>query len=225
MKESWEEEGREETIGTVVSDYGVRQEILRSFRAVKRLLWAILAIVLLSLGAVVLFSGSRRTIVALTSDGAMHPLRRLSDQAFERNFQRIVRFFVTDFLSNLTAYDSQEISYRLEKALQVMSPGLRGRMRQEIVARTLVEGVKNARIHTLLTVRTLTLHSVTSGVWTLAVTGVRTTYPYAGGLPREAGFSARIMIRKGEATAFNPYGLWVSQYGETPVTPPSGGSP
>jgi hypothetical protein len=202
-----------------------REELLGEFRTVKRILWGALALAGVTLGAVVLFSGDRERIVALTSDGRMQTLLPLSDRVYEKNFEKIVRFFVTSFLRNLTAYDSFEISVRLEKALSVMTPGLRSQMKREILSQNLIDAVGRARIHTVLMVRSLALHRVTSGVWSVEVSGGRSTYAYGPGTPRVQNFSARLLLRKGAPTAFNPYGLWISRYQEKTDVPRPEGSP
>ena len=225
MNEFFGEDREESPLGIIPSAYGNREEILAEFRSAKRLLWGILVAIVLTFGGVVLLTGDRELIVALSSDGHMQVLSPLSDQVYEKNFQKIARYFVTDFLRNLTAYDSFEVSYRLEKALSVMTPALRTRMKQEIVAQNLLDGVSRAQIHTLLTIKTFTLKRVTSGVWSLETEGTRSTYPYGQGVPTTRNFSSRLLLKKGAPTAFNPYGLWVSRYQEKSDSPRPEGRP
>jgi hypothetical protein len=214
MTEFQERDRDNAPMGIIPSGYGSREEMQSGFRSIRKLLWGVLGGVAVTLGAVVVLSGDRELIVALSSDGHMQTLFPLSDPVYEKNFQKIVRFFVTEFLENLTAYDSFEISFRLEKALSVMAPDLRRQMKREILSQSLVDAVGRARIHTTLSVRTLSLHRVASGVWTVGVDGARTTYPYGTGTARSQDFSARLLLRKGAPTVFNPYGLWVTRYQE-----------
>lgn len=210
-------------LGVVPSDAVSREEMDRGFRTVRRILWGGIALLVINLGTTLLLSGDRSLIVALSSDGHMQLLSRISDAVYRKNLDRIVRTFATDFLTNLTAYDSFEVSYRFEKALSVMTPALRGRMKREIVAQNLVETVRKARIHTALVVRSFSMRRVARGVWAVDIAGERTTTVYGQEGGRSQGFAGRLMVRKGGATVFNPYGLWVENFQERPAEAASPG--
>ena len=210
-------------LGVVPSDAVSREEMERGFRTVRRILLGGIALLALDFGTTLLLSGDRSLIVALSSDGHMQVLSRISDTVYRKNLERIVRTFATDFLTNLTAYDSFEVSYRFEKALSVMTPALRGRMKREIVAQNLVETVRKARIHTALLLRSLSIRRVAGGVWAVDLTGERTTTVYGQEGGRTQGFAGRLMIRRGGATVFNPYGLWVENFQERPAEASSAG--
>ena len=213
---SWEEK-EEGPLREIPSSYASREEMLKGFRGIRRTLWGLGALMGVVGVALMLLATDRSLIVALSSDGHMQVLSRISDPVYQKNFERIVRYFTTGFLSDLTAYDSFEISYRLEKALLVMTPGLRARMKRAILVQNLVETVQKARIHTVIFVKDVTLQKVRSGVWSVAMTGERTTYPYGRGSGQSRGFAVTLLLRRGGPTVFNPYGLWVENYRETPA--------
>jgi hypothetical protein len=208
----------------VIPSYTVsREELERGFGSMRRLFWGLAFLMAVNVGVTLLLSGDRSLIVALSSDGHMQLLSRISDTVYQKNRDRILKTFATDFLSNLTAYDSFEVSYRFEKALSAMTPDLRVRMKREIVAQNLVATIRKARIHTSLFVRDFSLRRVARGVWSVDLKGERTTSVYGQDGGRRAGFSARLLIRKGGATAFNPYGLWVENFQDQPQEISTGG--
>ena len=228
MSEYAEYEGEEgeRPLEVVPSDTVTRAEMERGFRSLRWILWGAIALTVLTLGTTLLLSGERTLIVSLSSDGHMQVLSRISDAVYKKNLARIVRTFATDFLTNLTAYDSFEASYRFEKALSVMTPSLRSRMKREIVAQNLVDTVKKARIHTTLVLRSFSLRRVASGVWAVDLSGERTTTVYGQDRGQSQGFAGRLLIRRGGATVFNPYGLWVENFQERPAeTSSPGGAP
>lgn len=223
-----EEEEGESPLWTAPSVYGSREEIVGGFRGVKRLLVALLVLTVCNTAAIVLLSGDRSLVVGLSSDGHMQVLTPLSDGVFRKNLERISRTFVQDFLTNLTAYDSFEISYRIGKALAVMTPDLRLRMKRAIVAQNLVESVSRARIHTILSLDHFSMHPVRRGIWSVELSGTRTTYGPGSSAGNTKGFSARLILSRGTPTPGNPYGLWVSRYQEEALSspapaPPAGG--
>ena len=209
-----EEAGEETPLWTAPSLYGSREEILRGFRQLKRLVAGALVLLVLDTLGIVLLSGDHTMVVGLSSDGRMQVLTPLSDRVFRKNLERISRSFVQDFLENLTAYDSFEISYRIGKALAVMSPDLRLRMKRAILSQNLLESVSRARIHTVLTLRSFSMHPVRRDIWSVEVAGTRTTYAQGNSEGRSQGFSARLILSRGTPTPGNPYGLWVSRYQE-----------
>ncbi len=214
-RESPEEEpGGETPLWTAPSLYGSREEILRGFRQLRRLVVGALVLMVLDSIGIVLLSGDHTLVVGLSSDGRMQVLTPLSDGVFRKNLERISRSFVQDFLENLTAYDSFEISYRIGKALAVMSPDLRLRMKRAILSQNLVESVSRARIHTVLSLRSYSMHPVRRDIWSVEVSGTRTTYAQGNPEGRAQGFSARLILSRGAPTPGNPYGLWVSRYQE-----------
>ncbi|MCL5285657.1 MAG: hypothetical protein M1313_07920 [Nitrospirae bacterium] len=219
------DEGEGERPLGVIPSYTIsREEVAQGFRSMRRILWGVVFLMAVNVGATLLLSGDRSVIVALSSDGHMQLLSRISDTVYRKNLDRILRTFATDFLANLTAYDSFEVSYRFEKALSVMTPELRLRTKREIVAQNLVETVRKARIHTALVIRNFSLHRVASGVWSVDLSGERTTTVYGQEAGRTQGFAGRLLVRKGGATVFNPYGLWVENFQERPLEAPSAGS-
>ena len=213
-----EEEG-ESPLWTAPSVYGSREEIVGGFRGVKRLLWTLLVLTIVNSAAIVLLSGDRSLVVGLSSDGHMQVLTPLADGVFRKNLERISRTFVQDFLTNLTAYDSFEISYRIGKALAVMTPDLRLQMKRAIETQNLVQSVSRAKIHTILSVERFSMHPVRRGIWSVEVSGARTTYGPGSSAGSVKGFSARLILSRGTPTPGNPYGLWVSRYQEE--APPS----
>ncbi len=217
-----EETGEETPLWTAPSLYGSREEILRGFRQVKRLVAGALVLVVLDTLGIVLLSGDHTLVVGLSSDGRMQVLTPLSDRVFRKNLERISRSFVQDFLENLTAYDSFEISYRIGKALAVMSPDLRLRMKRAILSQNLLESVSRARIHTVLSLRSFSMHPVRRDIWSVEVAGTRTTYSLGNSEGRSQGFSARLILSRGAPTPGNPYGLWVSRYQEEAQASPVG---
>ncbi len=219
---SEEETGEETPLWTAPSLYGSREEILRGFRQLKRLVVGALVLGGLNTLGIVLLSGDHTLVVGLSSDGRMQVLTPLSDGVFRKNLERISRSFVQDFLENLTAYDSFEISYRIGKALAVMSPDLRLRMKRAILSQNLLESVSRARIHTVLSLRSFSMHPVRRDIWSVEVAGTRTTYALGNSEGRSQGFSARLILSRGAPTPGNPYGLWVSRYQEEAQASPVG---
>ena len=219
-----EDSGEETPLWTAPSLYGSREEILGGFRALRRLVIGALVLLVLDTGGIVLLSGDHTLVVGLSSDGRMQVLTPLSDGVFRKNLERISRTFVQDFLENLTAYDSFEISYRIGKALAVMSPDLRIRMKRAILTQNLVESVSRARIHTVLSLKSFSMHPVRRDIWSVEVAGTRTTFAQGNPDGRVQGFSARIMLSRGAPTPGNPYGLWISRYQEE-SQPAPGGAP
>ena len=217
-----EETGEETPLWTAPSLYGSREEILRGFRQLKRLVVGALVLGGLNTLGIVLLSGDHTLVVGLSSDGRMQVLTPLSDGVFRKNLERISRSFVQDFLENLTAYDSFEISYRIGKALAVMSPDLRLRMKRAILSQNLLESVSRARIHTVLSLRSFSMHPVRRDIWSVEVAGTRTTYALGNSEGRSQGFSARLILSRGAPTPGNPYGLWVSRYQEEAQSSPVG---
>ncbi|MGC8529671.1 MAG: VirB8/TrbF family protein [Leptospirillia bacterium] len=220
-----EEMGEERPLWTAPSIYGSREEILKGFRQIRRLVIGALILGVVNTLGIVLLSGDHTLVVGLSSDGRMQVLTPLSDEVFRKNLERISRSFVEDFLMNLTAYDSFEISYRIGKALAVMSPDLRLRMKRVILSQNLVESVSRARIHTVLSIRSFSMHPVRRDIWSVEVSGVRTTYAQGNSEGRSQGFSARLLLSRGAPTPGNPYGLWVSRYQEEVQSTPVGEGP
>ena len=218
MREFPEGESEEEEAPLdVIPSYTVsREEMERGFGSMRRILWGLAFLMAVNVGVTLLLSGDRSLIVALSSDGHMQLLSRISDTVYQKNRDRILKTFATDFLTNLTAYDSFEVSYRFEKALSSMTPGLRRRMKREIVAQNLVATIRKARIHTALVVQGFALRRVARGVWSVDLSGERTTTVYGQEEGRTLGFTASLLVRKGGATVFNPYGLWVENFQDQP---------
>lgn len=225
LRESPEEESVEEErpLWTSPSLYGSREDIVRGFRQLRRLVIGALVMLALDTGGIILLSGDHTLVVGLSSDGRMQVLTPLSDGVFQKNLERISRTFVHDFLENLTAYDSFETSYRIGKALAVMSPDLRLRMKRAILSQNLVESVSRARIHTVLSLTSFVMHPVRRDIWSVEVAGNRTTYAQGNPDGKSQSFSARIILSRGAATPGNPYGLWVSRYQEEAQPSPGGG--
>lgn len=208
------DEEDEHPLGVMPSAFVSRDEIQSALRGIRRILWGLLVLLVINGAAVILMSGKRSEIVALSSDGHMQVLSPVSDLVYRKNLSQIVRYFASDFLSNLTAYDSFEISYHLERALEVMTPEFRARMKREILTQNILESVKKAGIHTVMTIKGLTMHQVMRGVWSVNINGERRTYAFGQKGSRTQDFSATLLIRHGGSTAFNPYGMWVENYRE-----------
>ena len=224
LQEAPEEESSEERpLWTAPSLYGSREDIARGFRQLRRLVVVALVLLVLDTGGIILLSGDHTLVVGLSSDGRMQVLSPISDGLFQKNLERISRTFVHDFLENLTAYDSFEIPYRIGKALAVMSPDLRLRMKRAIIAQNLVETVSRARIHTVLSLTSFAMHPVRRDIWSVDVAGIRTTYAQGSPEGRAQSFSARMIFSRGASTPGNPYGLWVSRYQEETQPSPGGG--
>ncbi len=223
-RESPDETHEETPIWSAPSLYGSREEILGGFRTLRRLVIGALVLMVIDTLGLALLSGDHTLVVGLSSDGRMQVLTPLSDGVFRKNLERISRSFVQDFLENLTAYDSFEISYRIGKALAVMSPDLRLRMKRAILSQNLVESVSRARIHTVLSLRSFSMHPVRRDIYSVEVAGTRTTYAQGNPEGRVQGFSARLILSRGAPTPANPTGLWVSRYQEESPPPTGGGA-
>ncbi|MHB8543466.1 MAG: hypothetical protein ACYC9S_05625 [Leptospirales bacterium] len=181
----------------------------------QRLYWSTALLFLLALGLLWKISPRAPLVVGLAQSGQMTALAPLSREDEQSRFRLILSAFVHDFLRNFTEYDSFQEPYRLSRAFRMMTPDLRNHLRTALSDNQFVSKITASRIRSRLEIKESQIHEISTGIYSIVVVSVRHVHSYDDpSRKRDDILKSRLVVREGEATDSNPYGLWVSSYAE-----------
>ncbi len=181
----------------------------------QRAYWATAILFLLALGLLWRLSPREPLVVGIARNGQMIALAPLSREDEQARFRLILSAFVHDFMRNFTQYDSFQETYRLSRAFRMMTPDLRNHLQKAFSDSQFVSKIVSSRIRSRLEVKESQIHEISSGIYSIVVVSVRHVHSYDDpSRKRDDILKSRMVVREGEATGTNPYGLWVSSYAE-----------
>ena len=181
----------------------------------RRLFWVVSGLYLLSLGLLYRSAPREPLVVGLFQDGKMQVLAPLSSEDQSGRFRIVLSAFVGEFLHDLTGYDSFQETYRLKKALDRMTPELRGRFETDFARNQFVKRIRDSRVRSRIELRESQIRKVSPGVYAIVAVIVRHVSSYDNPASRRDDIlKCRFVVRTGAPLPSNPYGLWVSSYAE-----------
>lgn len=193
----------------------------------QRLYWSTAFLFLLALGVLWKISPRAPLVVGLSQNGQMTALAPMSREDEQARFRLILSAFVHDFLRNFTEYDSFQEPYRLSRAFRMMTPELGTHLRTALSDSQFVPKIASSRIRSRLEIKESQIHEISKGIYSIVVVSVRHVHSYDDpSRKRDDILKSRLVVREGESTDANPYGLWVSSYAEHLIDrTTSGGKP
>ncbi len=181
----------------------------------QRIYWVTAGLFLLSLALLWSASPRRPLVVGVAQNGQMIDLAPLSKEDEQARFRLILSAFVHDFLRDFTQYDSFQETYLLSRAFRKMTPELRAHLQKAFADSQFVPKIVSSRIRSRLEVKESQIHEISSGIYSIVVVSVRHVRSYDDpSRTRDDILKSRMVVREGEATSTNPYGIWVSSYAE-----------